>query len=489
MINGPVLVTGANGFIASRLIPRLLKGGYTVRVLARSPRTLEGRAWLPEVEVYAGSTSDEASLAAALQGVHTAYYLVHNMSRGHGYVEIERQSARRFAEAAALAGVQHIIYLGGLADPKDPHLAPHMRSRIETGQILRLGKVPVTEFRAGVIAGAGSISFEMVRFLTECFPILPGPLWLRNRAQPIASENVIDYLLSGLEKPEARGGIYEMGGPEQMPFGDVMLRYARHRGLKRYLFMLPGIPIGLMALIVDRLTPVPRPIATALIGGLQSDSRVLDGAAQRMFPEVQLLTFEQAIQIALSELIPERLERVWVGRGQDAGNIRHEGFIVDYRSRTVNAPAEKVFASLMQMRGPRQWASMQWMWRLRGWMDRLVKGQATHAMAESNAHDVSDSMHPRELKVGAVLDYYEVEALELDRLIRMRSLLRAPGSGWLEWRIDPEAAPEGTARLTQTAFFAPRGLPGFLYWLVVGPFHRMALRGLIESIRKQSEAG
>ena len=207
--------------------------------------------------------------------------------------------------------------------------------------VLRQGKVPVTEFRAGVIAGAGSISFEMVRFLTECFPILPGPLWLRNLAQPIASENVIDYLVAGLEKPAARGRIYEMGGPEQMRFADVILRYAGYRGLKRRLLMLSGIPIAWMAWIVDRLTPVPRPIATALIGDFNPTLRVLDGAALEAFPEIRLLGFEQAIGLALSDLSPGRLERVWEGLGRDVGNYRHEGFIVDFRRRRSQCTRSK----------------------------------------------------------------------------------------------------------------------------------------------------
>jgi uncharacterized protein YbjT (DUF2867 family) len=481
-----VLITGANGFIASRLVPRLLKGGYAVRLLVRRPETLSGRAWLPQVDVRAGSTSDEASMAPAMQGVHTAYYLVHNMSHGRGYVEIERQSATRFTAAAAAAGVQHIIYLGGLADSHDPHLAPHMRSRIETGEILRQGKVPVTEFRAGVIAGSGSISFEMVRFLSECFPILPGPRWLRNRAQPIASENVIDYLLAGLVKPEARGGIYEMGGPEQMQFGEVMLRYARHRGLKRYLFTIPGMPIWWMALIVDRLTPVPRPIATALIGGLQSDSRVVDEAAREMFPEITLLTFEQAIQAALGDLRPERLERVWEGLGRDVGNFRHEGFIVDYRTRTVNAPASAVFEYLMRMGGPRQWPYATWAWRLRGWANGLFSHPQSRGPSMRSSRD-SQAVAPNgDIRVGTRLEYYQVEALEPGRLIRLRSMLHAPGAGWLEWRVESPTA--NTARLAQTAFFAPRGLPGFAYWLAMGPFHRVVLRGLIEAIRQRSES-
>jgi uncharacterized protein YbjT (DUF2867 family) len=425
-----------------------------------------------------------------MQGVHTAYYLIHSMSSGRGYVEVERQGARRFAAAAAAAGVQHIIYLGGLADPNDPHLAPHMRSRIETGEMLRQGRVQVTEFRAGVIAGAGSISFEMVRFLAEYFPILPGPRWLRNRAQPIASDNVIDYLVAGLEKPEARGGIYEMGGPEQMQFGEVMLRYARHRGLKRRLFTIPGIPIWWMALVVDRLTPVPHPIATALIGGLQSDSRVVDDAARRVFPEIGLLTFEQAVEVALGDLVPERLERVWEGLGGEAWNFRHEGFVVDYRTRIVHAPADAVFEYLMGMGGPRRWSYATWMWRLRGWVDGLLPTPVTpKAIWETRAGNspVSQTVTAATgLQVGSELDYYKVEAMEPGRLLRLRSLLRAPGEGWLEWRVDPRT--ETTARLTQTAFFAPRGLAGFVYWLGLGPFHKIALSGLIEAIRKHSEA-
>ena len=472
-----MLVTGANGFIASRLIPRLLAGGYRVRAMARKPERLAGRLWRTQVDVRRGSTTDMESLSAAMAGVHTAYYLIHSMSSGRGYTEIERESARRFAGAAEAAGVHHIIYLGGLANPEDPQLAPHMRSRIETGEILRQGRVPVTEFRAGVIAGAGSISFEMIRFLTECFPILPGPSWLRNQAQPIASENVVDYLMAGMEKTEARGAVYEMGGPEQMPYGEVMLRYARRRGLRRRLFTLPGIPIWWMALIVDRLTPVPYPIATALVGGLQSDSSVMDEAALRMFPEIKLIRYEEAIGAALNELAPSRLERVWEGMDRDAANIRHEGFIVDYRRRAINAPASAVFEQVIRTGGRNRWAYADWLWRLRGFADRLVSPQRTIRGAMESRDMVSS--------VGDFVDHYRVEALEPGRLLRLRSTLRAPGEGWLEWRV--EAQTPGTSLLTQTAFFAPRGLAGFLYWFAFGPMHQLVFRGLIGALKRRSE--
>ncbi len=271
MASALILVTGASGYIASRLIPRLLEKGVRVRALARRPEWLATRGWAQEVEFIRGDMTDPVSLESALKGVNTAYYLIHSMAGGRGYTRIETEAARTFASMAERASLEHIIYLGGLADPHAKNLAPHMRSRIETGITLRQGKCAVTEFRAGVIVGPGSISFEMIRFLTECFPVLPGPNWLKNKVQPLAARNVIDYLTAALNHPEARGGIYELGGPDVMLYADTMLRYAKLRGLSRRLITLPGLPIPLMARFVDWLTPVQASIAAPLIGGLQSE--------------------------------------------------------------------------------------------------------------------------------------------------------------------------------------------------------------------------
>src|SRR5689334_20538286 len=305
-----ILVTGATGYIASRLIPRLLEAGYRVRCLARDPLRLQGRSWSQAVEIAQGDVTVPSTPPAVLEGVHTAYYLVHNMTHGHGYTSLELDSARSFARAAEEAGVEHIIYLGGLADPEQ-HIAPHMRSRIETGYVLREGKVPVTEFRAGVIAGSGSISFEMIRFMTELFPIVPGPLWMKNRSQPIAIQNVIDYLFAALTNRSGQGGVFEIGGPEVARYGDLMLRYARIRGLKRGMFLLPGMPVGFMAFGVGLMTPVPYPIAYALIGGLSADSVVKHPQALETFPEVQLIDFDTATKYALEKTHPAHIERIW----------------------------------------------------------------------------------------------------------------------------------------------------------------------------------
>ncbi len=474
-----ILVTGASGYIASRLIPRLLEKGVRVRALARQPEWLATRAWAKDVEFVRGDVTDPLSLESALTGVNTAYYLIHSMAGGRGYTRIETEAARTFISTAERVGVEHIIYLGGLADPDAPNLAPHMRSRIETGITLRHGKSSVTEFRAGVIVGPGSISFEMIRFLTEFFPVLPGPSWLKNKVQPVAARNVIDYLVAALQHPEARGGIYELGGPELMYYADTMLRYARLRGLRRWLFTLPGLPIPLMARVVEWLTPVPASIAAPLIGGLQSDSIVQDDSARRLFSEIEMIPYEQAVTESLAKLNPVEIERVWEGSGRGRVSMKHEGFYINYRSVNVDASPGTVYRVLMAMGGRNGWAFANWLWVLRGRLDKFIGGVGLRdgKIAEGSASAMEE---------GDALDYYRVERLEPGHLLRLFSELRAPGDGWMEWRVEPR--PGNGSILIQTAFFAPRGLPGFLYWTLLSPVHSFVFHGLILAIKRQGEA-
>lgn len=325
-----ILVTGATGYIASRLIPQLLTRGYKVRALARKPHLLRARSWFDQIEIFPGDVIDSASLTPAMDGVDIAYYLIHNMTAGHGYTEIELQGARNFAEAAEAANIQHIIYLGGLADPEQ-HIAPHMRSRIETGVELRKGKVPVTEFRAGVIVGSGSISFEMIRFMTELFPIIPGPKKLLSKSQPIATKNVVDYLIAALENSNGRGKVFEIGGPGVFTYKELMQKYAEARGLKRGFLLLPYVPIWFMAFGINLMTPVPYPIAYALVGGLYGDSIVSYGDAEKTFPEVKLIDFESATGEALKRLHPQNVERVWEDGRSPTKTLKHEGFFIHHR--------------------------------------------------------------------------------------------------------------------------------------------------------------
>lgn len=427
-----ILVTGATGYIASRLMPRLLDAGYHVRCLARDPRRLKGRSWSRDVEVAQGDVTIPSTLPAALEGVHTAYYLVHNMTHGYGYTSLELDSARAFASAAEAAGVEHIIYLGGLADP-DRHIAPHMRSRIETGRVLREGNVPVTEFRAGVIIGSGSISFEMIRFMTELFPIVPGPLWMKNKSQPVAIQNVIDYLLAALTNPKGRGGVFEIGGLDITTYGDLLLRYARLRGLKRKMLMLPGIPVWFMAFGVGLMTPVPYPIAYALIGGLSADSVVKHPEALRIFPEVKLIDFDFAAKDALEKTHPAHIERVWDDGQPGIKSIKYEGCFINHQEIQVNADSKKVLHALNQF---------------------VKKSDAFMVVTQTKE---------------------QILVCAKDQIA---------GEKWIEWRVRQI---DNLPYLSQTVFFCPHGLPGFLYWYFLYPFHSTKYCRLIKSIAKQGQ--
>ena len=431
-----ILVTGATGYIASRLIPQLLDRGHTVRAFERRPHRLRPRSWSDKIDIFPGDIMDPASLAPALKDVHTAYYLIHNMSSGYGYTKLEIQGARNFALAAEQAGVHHIIYLGGLADPEQ-HIAPHMRSRIETGATLREGIVPVTEFRAGIITGSGSISFEMIRFMTELFPIIPAPVWLKNKSQPIAVQNVMDYLLTALEKWDGQGRVLEIGGPQIITYLDLMLRYARIRGHKRRVFLLPYVPVKFMAFGIGLMTPVPHPIARALVEGLSHDSIVVYNDACEIYPEVNLIDFESATKDALTRLHPLKIERVWEDGEGRAKIFKHEGFFIYHREIKIGVGPAKVFAALTNFR-----------------IRRFI-----------------------------------VDTVEPDQFLLLRSQRRIPGEGWIEWRVGQIAnSPQGgnMTRLTQTIFFTPRGLGGFLYWFLLYPIHAILFRYLLKRIARNS---
>ena len=364
------LVTGATGYIASLLIPQLLEKGYRVRAMARQPERLRKRKWYKHVEMVRADVMEPDTLAKAMEGVGTAYYLIHNMAWGHGYTAIELEGANNFAKAAEQASVEHIIYLGGLADPEQ-HIAPHMRSRIETGVTLRKGIVPVTEFRAGVIAGSGSISFEMIRFMAELFPLIPGPLWLKNRSQPIAVQNVIDYLIAALTNPNGRGGVFEIGEPRIYTYIELMKIYAKVRGHRRGFMLLPGIPVWFMAFGIHLMTPVKYPIAYALVGGLSSDSVILHDMAEKTFPEVKLMEYESAVAEAMKRLHPLKIEHVW-DTSQNAA-LKHEGLFIQYRKdKPAGQLTHKVFAF------GEEWSDGQTVYfapfGLRGFLYALLRG-------------------------------------------------------------------------------------------------------------------
>ncbi len=468
-----ILVTGATGYIGGRLVPLLLSRGYRVRCLARRPSDLRSRPWFSHVEHAECDVLVGETLEAAMQGISAGYYLIHSMAGGARHAELDLSAARNFASAATRSGIGHIIYLGGLVDPQ-ANAGRHLRSRLETGEALRQGSVPVTELRAGVIVGPGSISFEMIRYLTEQLPIVLGPRWLLHRAQPVAIQDVLQYLVAALEMPACRGGIYEIGGEDVITYAETILAYARLRGLRRSLFSIPLMPVGPMAYLVGRLTPVPASVAGPLIDGMRSESVVRDDRARHAFPHIHPIGYQMAISAAMDGQHPSRIEPVWDNSVASIRVLKHEGFFIDRRALLVDVSPEKVYRSFTRLGGSRGWRHLNGLWRLRGVLDRLWGGPGMRGRR-----------HPDVLEAGEVVDFYRVEALEPGRMMRLRAELRVPGTGWMEWRATRHAEEE--TLLTQATYFAPRGMSGFLYWYLLYPVHRIVLAGLIRAIARDAQ--
>jgi len=465
-----ILVTGATGYIGNCLIPRLLEKGYRVRAFVREPEKLQAHAWSEQVEVARGDLLDANSLVSALENVTAAFYLVHNMSSGRHYEAREAASACNFASMAAGSSLRQIIYLGGLAHP-DERIGAHMRSRLQTGEILRSGRVPATEFRASLIIGSGSFSFEMIRWLIEQFPLLVGPPLLKNLAQPIAVQDVLAYLLAALETPASLGGIYEIGGSDTLSYADAMLSYARLRGLKRRILFLPWIPMNLMAKLAGWLTPVPALIARPLIGGMRGSSNVHTAGVEKVFPDIHPQPFREAVLQVLGQLAPSRLDPVW-RNGAPLCRVRTQGFFIENRQVRLDASPDAVYQVVAGMGGKKGWLFLDRLWRLRGQIDKLAGGPGMRGRSSETSLSEND-----------IVDYYRVESLESGRMLRLKAEVKAPGQGWMEWRTLPSK--EGTL-LSQTAFFAPKGMPGFAYWVVLWPVHVLVFAGLFRAIARQA---
>jgi uncharacterized protein YbjT (DUF2867 family) len=309
--NAPgVLVTGVTGYIGGRLVPRLLEAGVSVRCLVRDSARLQGRSWRPDVELVVGDVLQPASLDDALRGVSVAYYLVHSLGTGSDFPERDLAGARNFGSAAKNAGVERIIYLGGLGDPGKT-LSTHLRSRHDTGDALRESGVPVTEFRAGVIVGSGSLSFEMIRYLTERVPVMICPRWVYTRIQPIAVRTVLDYLSAALRIPASTGGTIEIGGGDVITYGEMLTFYAEVRGLRRWLVPVPVLTPKLSSYWVHFVTPIPASIAKPLIAGLRNEIIVRDDVARLLFPDIKLLDYRTAVRLALEKLHADKVETAW----------------------------------------------------------------------------------------------------------------------------------------------------------------------------------
>jgi uncharacterized protein YbjT (DUF2867 family) len=476
-----ILVSGATGYVGGRLVPRLLDAGYRVRCLVRDVDRLKGHPWLSQVEVVQGDALDRESLDAAMQGVSKAYYLIHGIQGGKVHMDRDLLAARNFASAAEKAGLERIIYLGELVDPA-AHLSPYLRARHETGYILRQGRIPVTEFRVGMIVGSGSILFEMIRYLAERQPIFICPRWYFTLAQPTAIRDVLAYLIAALSTPESIGKMIEIGGATRLKYADMLLAYAHERGLKRLLIPTPIYAPRLSAYWVHMVTPLHWRSVAPLIEGLRNESVLQDDQARRLFPHIQPLDFQTALHLALGRVQSDTVETSWsdalvtsAGDNRPYKLIVQEGMMIERRQTLVDLPPEVVSRAYTGLGGDRGWLYLNWTWVIRGWIDKLVGGVGLRR----------GRRHPDEIWVGEALDFWRVEAVEPGRLLRLRAEMKVPGKAWLEFQSLPQS--DGNTLLSQTAYFAPRGVSGFIYWYLLYPIHTFIFSGMIRKIAERAK--
>ena len=483
MTSNPILVTGATGYIGGRLVPRLLELGYQVRVLVRDPDRLQGRPWLDKVEVIKGDILSPESLIPAMQGISAAYYLVHSMDGREDFHQRDRVAASNFGEAAKTAGIELIVYLGGLGDPQSD-LSKHLKSRQETGRHLAQAGVPVTELRAAVIVGSGSISFEMIRYLTERIPIMICPKWVFTRIQPIAIYDVLNYLTATLENPKSWGKVIGIAGQDVITYGEMMEIYAEVRGLKRALIAVPVLSPRLSSYWVHWMTPVPASITRPLVEGLRNEVILQDNSAESIFPQIVPDDYRSAVSKALDNLSAEKIETRWtdalvssLGSRSAVNLTNQEGMIIEQRQTVIQAPADKVYAVFSRLGGETGWLYFDWAWKLRGAFDRLIGGVGLRRGRRD----------PQLLRLGDAVDFYRVEALQPGRLLRLRAEMKLPGQAWMQFEALPDD-PDGQTALILTAYYAPKGLLGILYWYSLYPVHRIIFSGLNRKIKEYAES-
>jgi uncharacterized protein YbjT (DUF2867 family) len=479
-----ILVAGATGYIGGRLVPRLLDEGHAVRCLTRRPEKLDGVTWAGRAEVVRGDALDAESLTPAMEGVDVVYYLVHSIGTGRSFAASDRAAAENVARASARAGVQRIVYLGGLV-PDGETASPHLASRAEVGQILLDGPVPAVVLQAGVVIGSGSASFEMLRYLTERLPVMVTPRWVHSRVQPIAVRDVLSYLVGALALAPGTNRRFDIAGPDVLTYEEMMQRYAAVAGLpRRILIAVPVLTPWLSSQWVNVVTPVPKAIAQPLIESLRNSVVARDHDIEDLIP-IRPLGFDDAVEKALDKIVDFDVETRWAGAewpGAPSDPMPTDpdwagGSVYrDEREVTVDAPRPSVWRVVEGIGGDRGWYSFPLAWAARGLLDRLVGGVGLRR----------GRRHPDLLAVGEPLDFWRVEAIERGQLLRLRAEMRLPGQAWLEFRLDDDG---GGTCLRQRALFIPHGLSGHLYWWSVWPFHGVVFGSMLHSVAAAASPG
>jgi len=469
---GLVLLTGATGYVGGRLLLALEQQGHRVRCLARRPEFLKPRV-AAGTEIVTGDVLDRSSLDEALRGVKVAYYLVHSMGSTGSFEENDRVAAHNFGAAARAAGVERIIYLGGLGDDKET-LSPHLRSRQEVGRILRESGVPLLEFRASVVIGSGSLSFEMIRSLVERLPIMTTPKWVSMPAQPIAIDDLIAYLLAALCLPVTACRIYEIGGADQVSYADIMRTYARHRGMRIRMIPVPVLTPFISSLWLGLVTPLYARIGRKLIESIVHSTVVRDNSALQTF-DVRPMGIDEAVGRALANEDRQFAATRWSdalsssGETPSWGGVQFGTRLVDSRTAQVGRSPSVAFRPIQRIGGDSGWYAWNWLWRVRGFLDLLTGGVGLR-----RGRPAAET-----LRVGDPIDFWRVEKFEPNRLLRLAAEMKLPGRAWLEFEVTGD---DSSTTIRQTAIFDPVGLFGRLYWYALYPLHQLVFGGMLRRI-------
>ena len=480
----PILITGATGYVGGRLVPALLEAGYRVRAMGRNLEKLGCRPWArhERVELVRGDVLDLESLTKAATGCWAAYYLVHSMiAQKEKFVEADRQAAHNMVKASATAGLERIIYLGGLAEAKQGALSKHLLSRIEVAKILQSGPVPTTDLRAPMILGSGSASFEILRYLVEHLPVMITPRWVQSLNQPIAIRNVIGYLVGCLSHDETTGQTYDIGGPDVLTYRHLLDIYAQEAGLrKRLIVPVPVLTPTLSAYWINFISPVPTAIALPLTEGLTSEAVCTENRIQSIIPQ-ELLSCRDAIRTALDKVKQEQVDTCWMDAGAmlepewaHCGDAQWAGGTIlscGYRVR-IRATAEEIWGPISRIGGRTGWYHLDALWRLRGLIDRLVGGAGLRR----------GRRHPSELMVGDALDFWRVLKVDPPQQLLLLAEMKTPGEAMLEFRLMPVG--DNQTELQMLSRFLPLGLGGLLYWYFLYPFHEWVFYGMLKSIAR-----
>ena len=467
-----ILLTGATGYVGGRLLPLLEESGNDIRCMSRRPESLRDVV-APNTETVYGDALDAPSLNKALKGVHTAYYLVHSMGSESDFEETDRVAAELFAEACTAQDVKRIIYLGGLGNP-DSNLSKHLRSRQEIGNILRTSSAAVIEFRASIIIGSGSLSFEMIRALVEQLPVMICPKWVNVMAQPIAIEDVLAYLLEAQNLPIGKTVVFEIGGPDQMSYGQIMQLYARLRGLRRWMIPVPFLTPYLSSLWLGLVTPLYARVGKKLIESLRNSTLISNNVADKYF-SIEPRSAELAIARALVYEEQQYAQTRWSdaisssGKMKSWGGVRFGSRLVDSRTQAVAASREAAFKPVRRIGGKTGWYYGSWLWRIRGFLDLLVGGVGVRRGRRDD-----DQLRP-----GDALDFWRVEQIEDGHLLRLRAEMKVPGRAWLEFEVNEN---NGVSTVRQTAIFDPVGVFGLAYWYALYPVHQFVFAGMLRNI-------